>query len=429
MSRIKELIEKKQTAELMVEDMHIFVDEILKSKSDKDIVSLVSCMQKYGMSDEEIYSLAGALAASGMSLNTSRELGYCVDSQSVGKFSDPINLIVMSVLSVYDIKFVKAVGNSYAEKGSTFDRLKSIKGLKIPAVLDDAYEIADNVGVMLFDAKNIAPAAVKLYNICKKHNMLVEFIIAATVVANKIATGSSLVIYDIKIGEGSVLGLIESELLAQRLINVSSLARINAVSVITDLSWPISATVGYNFEIQEIIDYLSGAKEYPNSSLKTLAKEMTVCALMSSGVAKSRTNAVELYNDAITSGKAYQKFREILEYYGANFDDFNRTNKFVDTAVSYVVAKQDGYVFDIKLLDLYNCAHEIIGSGKSYDKNAGIVLMCAEGTPVKKGQKLAEVFFSLDNKRYFEKYKDLNDCFAVSEKKPVVNNLFYKVMV
>lgn len=429
MKKIKQIIEKKKTAELSVEDMQAFVDELIKTNGEKEVVSFVEEITKLGVSDEEVYYLASALAASGMHLSTSRELGYCVDSQSVGKFSDPLNIVLMSVLAVYDIKFVKVASNSYSDHGSTFDRLKSIDGLKIPTILDDAYEIANHVGVMLFDAKEVAPAAVKLYNICKKNDRLFEWVVSSTIVANKIATGSSFVIYDVKVGEGSILPKEETEILSSRLLRVSSLARIKAVSVVTDLNWPICASVGYNHEIQEIKDTLSHVKEYPNSRLMTLAKEMTICTLMASGVANSRSAAGEMFADALESGEAYEKMCEILEYYGADIKSFDRNQKFLDTAVSYIVAQEDGYVFDIKLLEINSAIQKMIGEGKKYDKNAGLILMCEEGKNVLKGQKLAKVFFSLENKRYFDEYQNLNNSFVITKQKPTVNNLFYKVIV
>ena len=61
--------------------------------------------------------------------------------------------------------------------------------------------------------------------------------------------------------------------------------------------------------------------------------------------------------------------------------------------------------------------------------SAGIELLVAEGDKVTVGQKLARVYYGYNNKRYFEKYNNLIDCFEISKNKPKTNNLFYKVVL
>ena len=112
-----------------------------------------------------------------------------------------------------------------------------------------------------------------------------------------------------------------------------------------------------------------------------------------------------------------------------SFIETNRKELLMDTAVSYITAKQSGYMYDIKLAELYSTSQELIGSGKTFDASAGVVLMCKEGDKIVEGQKIAKVLYSHENKRYFELHDRLLDSFEIRQEKPVINNLFYKVIV
>ena len=427
----KNFIESKKDGELSYKQIKSFVDSFMQDKlSEKQVVEFIKVSAKYGCTNAEVYNMAKCMAETGTQLKISDELGFCVDKHSAGTVSDGTSLILLSALASLGIPFVKVVSNTYGNHGSMFNKLNMFKGFNAYQTKAEVAQRVKECGVgIVADTGNIAPAAAKMYNICKQHGLMPEQVVASSIMANKIATGASLVVVDVKSGEGSVVGSANAEALAKRLVEVGKLAGIKTIAVVTDFNWPISAAVGAGLELQEIKDTLSNAKEYIGSNLLKLAKEMVTCVLMSCERATTRSQAAAMFDDVISSGAAYNQFCKIISSYGGDFLSFDRTEKLIDTAVSYITADYSGFIGDIKLDELYKAVEFIISHKGEVDKDAGLVLMCAEGDRVTEGQKLAKIFYSHDNNRYFKVAQELYDSFKITKEKPSLNNLFIKVEV
>lgn len=426
----KKLRDKKNVVELSEHDIYEFACAVENNQlSDKQILEFVRYFGE-NATNNQVYWLAKYMAKSGDMLQLSQELGYCVDKHSAGSFSDGMSIILMSVLASLGVRFVKVVSSTYGIHGNLLDKLTKFKGFSCGIDKQLMIQKASWCGVGLYqDNGNIAPVAGKIYTVCKENNLLIEPVVSASILATKIATGANMTVVDVKSGEGAVDGVKNPTILANRLVDVGKMAGLQVIAVITDFNWPISASVGVGLELLEIKDTLSDAKEYKGSNLLKLAKEMAICVLMSSKLATSRSLASEMFDNAVESGKAYNKFCEIIETYGGEVYSIGRTEKLMDTAVSYITSDFDGYVSDIKLANLYDSINYVISHKGEYDSNAGLVLMCAEGDRVKFGQKLAKVFYSHDNKRYFKVVKDLYKSFEITKSKLATTNLFIKVVV
>lgn len=426
----KKLLLAKKAGELSEAQIKNFVYAVKNGAvTDKQILEFVKLSNEVGCSDLEVYYMAKHMAKAGTMLNVNKTLGFCVDKHSAGSVSDGMSLVLMSVLASLNFKFVRVVSNTYGIHGSLLNKLSKFKGFNAILSTEEMLEKASQCSVGIIENQgDIAPVAAKMYNICKQNNLMVEPVVSASIMANKIATGASMLVVDVKSGEGSVVES-QSVALANRLVSVGNMANIKTVSVVTDFNWPILASVGVGLELQEIKDTLSNAKEYIGSNILKLAKEMTTCVLIASGAANGRAKAAEMFNEVIASGKVYHHFCNIIQTYGGDIQSVNRTEKLIDTAVSYISAPCDGYVGDIKLDLLYKNTNYIISRKGEYDADAGLVLMCAEGDKVFAGQKLAKVFYSHENNRYFKVVNNLKDAFKITKDKPNHTNLFIKVVV
>lgn len=421
---------KNNSVQISEQDIYEFVSAVQNDQiSDKQIIEFVARLSE-NATNNQVYWLAKYMARSGEMLALSDKLGYCVDKHSAGSVSDGMSIILMSVLASLGIGFVKVVSNTYGIHGNLLQKLTKFRGFNCSLSQEQMLQKASWCGVGLYqDNGNIAPVAGKVYTVCKENNMLAEPVVSASILATKIATGANITVVDVKSGEGAVNGIKNPTALANRLVEVGKMANIQVIAVITDFNWPISASVGVGLELLEIKDTLSDAKEYKGSNLLKLAKEMAICVLMSSKMATSRSQASEMFDNAVENGSAYKAFCEIIETYGGEVHSIERTQKLMDTAVSYITSDFDGYVSDIKLDKLYDNINYVISHKGEYDAHAGLVLMCAEGDRVKLGQKLAKVFYSHDNKRYFKVVKELYDAFEITKNKLPIANLFIKVVV
>jgi pyrimidine-nucleoside phosphorylase len=102
----------------------------------------------------------------------------------------------------------------------------------------------------------------------------------------------------------------DARALAESLVRIGNAFGVRTQAVITAMDWPIGRAVGNANEVIESIETLKGRGpvDLVEESLD-LAERM----LMAAGVAGDRLEAKTLALGAITSGRAVEKFRAIIE--------------------------------------------------------------------------------------------------------------------
>ena len=150
----KSFIEAKKKGELTEEKIKQFVSALAADElSEKQILEIVKAFDKYGCTNQEVFFMAKHMADSGVNLNLQKEIGFCVDKQSIGTVSDVITLIVMSVLASLDIKCVKVLSDSYGIHDNLLSKLKSFRGFNALLTREEMVEKAKHHGVDLFKTK------------------------------------------------------------------------------------------------------------------------------------------------------------------------------------------------------------------------------------------------------------------------------------
>lgn len=425
---IKQLISNKQSAPLTEGDAKEFVADAMSGKyTNRQLAEFVKFCCNNKFTDQEVYTLASAMAQSGVQLYASQKLGFCVDEYSFSNVPDGMSLVLMSVLASLGFRCTKCVDEIGDASSDFFNAIKT-KPFASPSRLEEG---GDSL-TYLFSGKNkLAPLADVLYDFCYQLGEFCEPIIAACILAKKIAIGASIVLIDAKSGEGSQFKIDQQQVqqVANRLVNCGKLAGQKFVAVVTDFNWSISASIGNLPLMGEIWDTLSGSKEYLASNLLVLTKEVAVCALLASNLVSGRSQAAIMVDDVIKNGRAFDRLKKIGEQFGLKVEVASRHNRLIDTAVSYITADFGGYVEDIKLGQFEQIANNLVGKGKTADYAAGIVLMCAEGDRVSAGDKLAQVLYSHNNNRYFKYAEGMYNCFKIGNTKPANTSLFYKVVI
>jgi len=189
-------------------------------------------------------------------------------------------------------------------------------------------------------------------------------------------------------------------------------------------------TIGPMLEVREAIKLLSGDKEYADSDLYKLCKEMVSHILIETGKAKSRVVAGEMFDESIKSGFAKAKLRDMIVAHGGNpkkFDDLGLLVPKVNTF--YIASDKTGYLYDINLKGLYQ-AINVIGAGAdgSINRNVGVELMAREGQKVLKGDRIAKVYYALDDPNFASAVMCIRKCFRVEKKSPDKKEIVFKII-
>lgn len=432
---IIELIEKKRDGkELSNEDIKSFVDGVMSGEIEGvQIGAMLMAITAAGFSASEAYYYARALAESGEMLNVSSVVENAVDKHSTGGVTDSCTLVVLPVLASLGLTIAKYSTKNIGASFGTLDRLSVFSGYKPAISTRKFYQIIKGVGISIIGSnEKILPADRELYKFRELSGTVPSIpLIAASIMAKKIAMGTKTVVLDVKCGEGSLLKSVrQAENLAKLMIEIGTLAGIKTSAIISTLDQPLGMTIGPMLEVREAIKLLSGDPNYIGSDLYKLCSEMVTHILMETGKAQTRTIAEEMFDDAIKDGSAKQKLRDMIVSHGGNPKKFDDDSLLIPNVNSfYIAAEATGYLYDINLKGLYQAVN-IIGAGSdgSINRNVGVELLAREGQHVLKGDKLAKVYYALDDPNFASAVMCIRKCFKVEKKKPEKKNVVYKIM-
>ena len=424
---------KKNNIELSKEEIDFIIFSYKMGKiNEAKILDFLRLIKDDNFSYEETYYLADAIARTGEMFELASKQGLVVDKISIGSFSDATTLIFMSVLASLNVKNIKLLSKEYGNFNNSFDRFKLFEGFNAKI---DQYSflrrLSKSSAGLLEDDGNIAPVDLKFYQLSKKYNISSVPLLASSILARRFAMGANVLIFDVKTGEGSLIDSVaKADLLASYLVECSKLAGKEAVSLITNLDQPLGSAIGVRCEVEEVLTCIRSDKNLYGSKLLEVARELVIVALMAAGITYNRIDAGKMFDDAIETGAARDKLKEIIRVYDGEFVDFKHTaDKLLSgTTVSYVCSKQSGYVSDIVISKIIDSYKKLSLLNEEKDLNAGIVLLVSEGDKVEKGDKLARVFYNIENLNYFSTIADIRDSIAISEEKKIVNKTIYKVI-
>lgn len=426
---------KRNNLSLSKEEIDFIISSYQSGKiNDGKIIEFMRIIKDDNFSIEETYYLADALARTGEMWDLSSKQGLVVDKISIGSFSDATTLVFMSVLAALGVKNIKLLSEKYGTFNNSLHRFGLFKGFDAKITENEFLNKLNELSAGLYqDESSIAPVDEKMYNLAKKYKISSIPLTAASILARKFAMGANVFIFDVKTGEGSSFDSEDkAEYLGKYLVEGAKLGGVNAVSLITNSNEPLGASVGLRCEVEEVLSGLRSDKSLYGAKLLEVAKELIIVALITAGVADGRIEAGKMFDDTIENGSALDKFREIISSYGGQYADFNSTadQLLVGVAVSYITAKNSGYVTDIITKDLIKSYLKLSNTGTNlFDKNAGIVLLVREGDKIEKDDKVARIFYGIDNKNFCSSLADIRNSIVIEDNKPVLNKTIYKIIL
>ena len=350
-----------------------------------------------GLDGEEMYALTDAMLASGDVLDLSHLDVPRIDKHSTGGVGDKVSLVIAPLVASLGVAVPMMSGRGLGHTGGTLDKLESIPGFRTDLSLDRARaQIEKTACAMIGQTGEIAPADRKLYAL-RDTSATVEAVplIAASIMSKKLAEGLTGLVLDIKRGSGSFITDEKSELaLARAMIDLGERRNCPTVALFTAMDRPLGCACGNALEVIESIEALSG--QGPPDLMKVtfaLAAEMLVLAKK----VKKPDDAWPMLRDAVSSGRALEKFGEIIEAQGGDrkvVDDPTR----LPTAPFHAeyTAPRDGVVARVSPRVV---GHGIIslGGGRrtmddDIDPAVGFVIQAKPGDHVKKGQRLGAIY-------------------------------------
>ncbi len=349
-----------------------------------------------GLNREETVALTRAMMNSGAVLNLKELPQPKIDKHSTGGVGDKVSLILTPLAAACGITVPMISGRSLGHTGGTLDKLAAIPGFRTDLELTEFYQVLKQNGAgFIGQTDELCPADKKLYAL-RDVTATVESIplIAASIMAKKLAEDIDGLVLDIKTGTGAFMRrLRDARQLARLMIAIGADTGKRVVAVITGMWQPLGKAVGNSLEVIEAIEALKGnwSSDLQEVTL-TLGEEMLLLA----GKAQKRTQARRQLLRAITTGNALTKFREIIIAQGGNpkiIDDYTLLPSARYT--KDVSAPNSGYVKTINAYQVGLLGLEIGVGRKSLDDKidfgAGFLFHRKIGDQVKKGEPVATV--------------------------------------
>ena len=135
-------------------------------------------------------------------------------------------------------------------------------------------------------------------------------LIASSIMSKKIVCGADKIIIDIKIGSGALIKTQEeAKQLSSLMIKIGKKYHKEVKTVFSDMDHPLGRAIGNKLEVMEAVNVLQGKEE---GELYDLCIELS-SQLISMAKKESLQTAERMAKEAITSGRAYQKFKEWIK--------------------------------------------------------------------------------------------------------------------
>lgn len=433
--RIVDLIEKKKNGYSHTrEEIKFLIDSLMDGTApDYQISAWLMAVYFKGLTEEETAWLTEDMIQSGEVINFGEFTDSIVDKHSTGGVGDKVTITLIPLLAAAGIPVAKLSGKGLGHTGGTIDKLESIPGFNTNLSIEDLIKQVRQINVAIASqTQNLTPADGKLYalrDVTATVNSMP--LIASSVVSKKIASGAKNIILDVKYGSGAFMKTPEDAIeLSKLMVNIGKMLGKSITAVITSMEEPLGRAIGNSLEIIESIEFLKGHIE--DSDIADLTYSFATIALMQTEMYETESEAKQYLKEIVLSGKALNKFKELLIAQGGNPDIIDDYDKFALPLhkIEYK-SKISGYVQNI---DAYKIAYacKLLGAGRDkksdpIDYSVGIYLNKKSGEMVTKGEVLYTMY-SNDPEKTKTAQKYCDEAFSIHENKPSHNNMIYKII-
>ena len=420
---IIDIIEKKRDKKTLTkEEINYFIENYTNGRiADYQASALLMAIFLNGMDDEETTNLALAMAKSGEILDLSKINGIIVDKHSTGGVGDKVSLILLPLVASCGVPVAKMSGRGLGFTGGTVDKLESIPGYNTKIDMNTFVQNVKKIGIsMISQTLNLAPADKKIYALRDSISCVESIpLIASSIMSKKIASGADKIVLDVTVGSGAFMKTKEkARKLAKQMIEIGKLANRETVCVLTNMDEPLGYAVGNSLEVIEAIEFLNGNII---EDVKEVVLELGANMLKLAGIGEDIEQNKEILMKNIKNGKAFEKFKELVQLQGGDVTYLEDVEKFQKAKyIEYVYSEEKGYIRKIDAKEIGKIVCEL-GAGRiekedEIDYSVGLILRKKVSDKVAKGEEIAYIYANDTEKLGIAKQKLLKNI-KISEEK------------
>ena len=417
------ILKKRNGGKLSKEEIEFMVNGYVKGEiPDYQMAAFLMAIYFRHMDPEERAILTEVMANSGDRIDLSSIPGIKIDKHSTGGVGDKTTLVVGPIVASLGVPVAKMSGRALGHTGGTIDKLESIPGFRTSLSEEEFFENVRKIGIAIVgQTTNLVPADKKIYALRDATATVDEVsLIASSIMSKKLAGGADGYVLDVKVGSGAFMKTLEQATeLAEAMVGIAKAHGKKAVAVLTNMDVPLGRMVGNSLEVLEAIETLKGRgpEDFTELCLNLAA---WMCHLAEKG---SFEECLAMAKEALESGKALEKFRQLVEYQGGNQEVVDRPTEILpmtDKTVDFI-ATQDGYITAIDT-EKIGIASNYLGAGRktkedTIDYRVGIEILKKLGDYTKKGEPIAKLYIS-EKSDVESALKLLSESYKFTDKKP-----------
>lgn len=385
-----------------------------------------------GMTRQETAALTDAMLRSGEVLDLSSLPAKKVDKHSTGGVGDKTSLVLAPLVAAAGIAVPMISGRGLGHTGGTLDKLEAIPGFNVNLPVPEFRRVLQVCGcAMIGQTAEIAPADRKLYALRDVTGTVESpYLICASIMSKKLAEGIDSLVLDVKTGSGAFMkSEKDAAFLAELMVETGERMGKQVVALITDMDQPLGNMIGNALEVVEVIEVLRGSGP---EDLRELCLHLSGWMLFLGGVSKTVAEGTQVSAQLIASGKALERFRQMVELQGGDVRVIDDTRRLLQAREAMkVVSASSGYVSSMQCEQI-GTACVILGGGRerkedSVDPTVGIVLHKKVGDRVEAQEALATIHYNSEARAERARQLIVNSI-QIADTAPAKHHLIHRVI-
>jgi pyrimidine-nucleoside phosphorylase len=398
---VTDLIRRKRDGgELERNEIEFLIDSYTRDAiPDYQMSAWLMAVLLRGMTRAELAALTESMLNSGKVLDLSELPAPKVDKHSTGGVGDKTSLVLAPVVAAAGLYVPMISGRGLGHTGGTLDKLESIPGLNVNLSVGDFRRVLKQCGAaMIGQTAEIAPADKRIYALRDVTGTVESpYLICASIMSKKLAEGIDALVLDVKTGSGAFMKQEKDAVfLAELMVETGQRLGKRMVALITSMDQPLGSAVGNALEVAESVDVLRGKGP---ADLRELCLVLSAWMFLLGKRVSTLDEGTKLAEQMISSGKALDKFREMIRLQGGNAAAIDDTSLLPHAGHQAVVASPASGFVTSMMVEQIGAAGVLLGGGRakkedSVDPAVGIMVHKKLGDKVSAGEALCTVHYN-----------------------------------
>lgn len=301
------LIKKKiNGARLNQKELNYLISEIVHNNLTEGEIAFFTAAEKLnGMNFEETINLTKAMVKTGTRLKFKGK--YVADKHCIGGVAgNRTTPIVISICAAVGLTLPKTSSRAITSASGTADVIETISNVELS--LKKIKKVVKKAGACLAwgGSLGLAPSDDKIIQVERLLNLDVEPQLLASIMSKKISAGAKYILIDIPYGDGAKIKDFQSaKKLGEKFIKLGKSFNLKMKVLYTNGSQPVGNGAG---PVLEMIDVIKVLQNEGPEDLKEKALTLSTELIKLCGIKDAKRKA----KSALSSGKAYKKFQEII---------------------------------------------------------------------------------------------------------------------